>query len=251
MAAINVYKRQFVVYNIFGSIKIEEKIKLHKFTELFLCKQMKNVLFLLKVENSCHKPGENPLYIIKSKKRNMMIEILLNLTAGEEQGVFALLWLKYSKKLLRWALMRVDDQRVAEEIVGDAYLILMERYGDKTERELTALLMTVTEHLIHDYWRSSARRNAVCEEEYGDITEEVMYSDVENTVVEEETVRQIEQAVDRLDDKYQSILKMRLFHELSYAEISALLDITESTVRKRYERGRAMVIQTLKKEGIV
>jgi RNA polymerase sigma-70 factor (ECF subfamily) len=62
------------------------------------------------------------------------------------------------------------------------------------------------------------------------------------------TVADIKESVDRLSVTYRSILALRLFEEMSFAEIAEKLNVNASTVRVQYVRGIAKLKTYLKQK---
>jgi len=60
----------------------------------------------------------------------------------------------------------------------------------------------------------------------------------------------IKQEISKLSDGYRIILSMRLFEEYEFSEIAQLLQITESTVRSQFARGRMKLVAALKNKMI-
>jgi RNA polymerase sigma-70 factor (ECF subfamily) len=58
--------------------------------------------------------------------------------------------------------------------------------------------------------------------------------------------RRLWRAMSQLQDDHQEILNLRHFQDLSYAEISALLDIAEGTVMSRLYRARRALAASMK-----
>ena len=63
------------------------------------------------------------------------------------------------------------------------------------------------------------------------------------------TVADIKEGIDRLSTAYRSIISLRLFEEMSFAEIAERLKINASTVRVQYSRG-ILKLRTLLKQQL-
>ena len=69
----------------------------------------------------------------------------------------------------------------------------------------------------------------------------------ESIVISEDTVTRIEKIIQTLDIKYQDVLNMKLFIGLDDEDIAKTLNITKENVRKRYQRGREMIMKKMGK----
>jgi len=68
---------------------------------------------------------------------------------------------------------------------------------------------------------------------------------LEEKLIDKEDVRQIHKLLHELDEPYKEVFWMRVFGELSFAEIAALFGKTESWARVTYHRARLKI-----KEGM-
>ena len=69
------------------------------------------------------------------------------------------------------------------------------------------------------------------------IKEEKDTVDLLKRLITQEEKSMVAAALLSLDEKYRSVLYLRVFCEYSFAEIAEILNINESTARSRYGRG--------------
>lgn len=191
------------------------------------------------------------------KVKFAMLFIYLATLSEEEQNKFLILWEKHSKKLLVYVdakMYGINTHKTAEDIVGDAYLLLMthyQRYEELEEYQLKALLIKICNNLLINeakrgnriYFTSTSQIN-----DDGEESEMEIYDDrfiPEAIVISEDTVTRIEKIIQTLDIKYQDVLNMKLFIGLDDEDIAKTLNITKENVRKRYQRGREMIIKKM------
>ena len=62
------------------------------------------------------------------------------------------------------------------------------------------------------------------------------------------TVQKIMELLNRLPPIYREVLDLRLLRDWSYDTIAEILGITPETARKRFERGRRMILDALAEE---
>ena len=188
-----------------------------------------------------------------------MLFIYLATLSEEEQNKFLILWEKHSKKLLVYVdakMYGINTHKTAEDIVGDAYLLLMthyQRYEELEEYQLKALLIKICNNLLINeakrgnriYFTSTSQIN-----DDGEESEMEIYDDSfipEAIVISEDTVTRIEKIIQTLDIKYQDVLNMKLFIGLDDEDIAKTLNITKENVRKRYQRGREKIMKKMGK----
>ncbi len=146
------------------------------------------------------------------------------------------LWEQYRKKLFVISYKILGDRQDSEDAVSEAYVRLsshIERYSELEENQLLALLITITKNIARDKLKS--RRDSVSFEDCE--CEPSGKPGVETMVLSSENVKRIEREIENLSDTYRDVIKLRLYVELSFREISEALGIPEATARKRYQRG--------------
>lgn len=74
---------------------------------------------------------------------------------------------------------------------------------------------------------------------------------VEQWAVEKDLSLHIHRVLHGLSDPYKEVFSLRVFGQLSFAEIAALFGKTESWGRVTYHRARKMITETLRKEGML
>ena len=75
----------------------------------------------------------------------------------------------------------------------------------------------------------------------------------EETIDETEieyNVSAIRQAIKELPDGYRAVLSLYLLEGYDHEEIAEILQISHSTVRSQYKRGKQRLLQLLKKENV-
>lgn len=179
-----------------------------------------------------------------------MFDFALAMLDTDQQNRFIILWENYSERLLRRAYGYLGSREAAEEAVGDAFLSLMKhfpRYESCSENELLALLLTILDNTVRNQVRRSSRLKFVSvsrrEEEDFDLTDDT--ADPAEITVNRLTVQRVMELLADLPPIYREVLDLRLLHDCSYQEIASLLSITPETARKRFERGRSMIVRRL------
>ncbi len=72
---------------------------------------------------------------------------------------------------------------------------------------------------------------------------------VEQKVLEKETALQIHEVLHNLQEPYKEVFSLRVFGQLSFAEIAGLFSKTESWARVTFHRARKMITEKMRKEG--
>ncbi len=182
-----------------------------------------------------------------------MLDFYLLMLDTAQQNIFITLWENYSERLLRRAYGYLGHKETAEEAVGDTFLSLMKhfsRYEDCSEDELLALLLTILDNTMRNHVKRSSRLKLIPlqRDDEPDFDLPDSESDPAEIAVSRMTVQRIMELLTQLPPIYREVLDLRLLHDCGYEEIAALLNITPETARKRFERGRRMILQSLSEE---
>ena len=176
---------------------------------------------------------------------------------GEEaRGRMTALWDRYSRVLLayvRGKLAGIEGAKDAEDLVGDAFLLLMthyEQYGGRTDEQLRATLLRICRNLIVTEARRAGkiRFSSLTDEEGEDA--EIPDPDPipEELLVSEDAAQRLREIVRGLDPAYRDVLSMSLYEEMSGRQIAEELGITEGAVRVRLYRARKKVLEKWKED---
>lgn len=74
---------------------------------------------------------------------------------------------------------------------------------------------------------------------------------IEQRVVEKETAMHIHKMLHDLNEPYKEVFSLRVFGQLSFAEIASLFSKTESWARVTYHRARKMISEKMRKDGLL
>ena len=76
-------------------------------------------------------------------------------------------------------------------------------------------------------------------------------SDFERKVADRDLSLYVHRVLHELKEPYKEVFSLRVFGQLAYADIAALFSKTESWARTTYHRARKMIIETLRKDGLL
>lgn len=158
----------------------------------------------------------------------------------------------YEYKMYGIAYSILNNEGQAEDAVQDAFLKLIPHLGgiNSVESVDTKRLITYTiKNVAIDIYRRNRKESELFAKGVDDpaISESQQGNAYVKTVEDREIVIQL---LSSLPSKYREIIRYRCYYELSYKEISLLLDISEKAAAKRYERGRKLLKELMEKEMI-
>ena len=144
----------------------------------------------------------------------------------------------YQGSLFAAAFNVCRNAQDAEDIVQDTFV---QYYTTKkefeSEQHIRAWLMRVAVNKAKNINRTFWRRNKISIEEY-----------METLVFETPAAETLFETVMQLPDKYRIVIHLYYYEEYAVREIAQILKLSESNVKIRLSRGRAMLKETLKEE---
>ena len=191
----------------------------------------------------------------------MFLTVLMTLPP-EGQDRFLLLWETVRENLVKYVRMKlngVPTYKDCEDIVEDTFVRVMEqyeRYHDKPDEEIKAILIRTCDNLCRNEKTRSRRIGFVplsADGDGGEIGEaslsgeEVMTP--EDLVMSGSNTEHIKVIIRSIPPIQRDILQMKILEEQSYPDIAKELKITENAARQRFRRAREDVIRKLKEEG--
>jgi RNA polymerase sigma factor (sigma-70 family) len=146
----------------------------------------------------------------------------------------------YFDRLYAYVRGMVRSEHLAEDLTQDIFLLLYRGLPSyDPARALRPWVFTIAINRVRDYWRSRAHRDSLGEasldEDEGREVEAAGDSP-EEPLLRLEDAAAVRAAVDRLSPGMRETVYLRVFEELSFAEIGELLGRNEVAVRKRYSR---------------
>ena len=152
----------------------------------------------------------------------------------------------YEQKMFRVALAILHDEKLAEDAVQDAFLQLIRHKvffrkadSDDCKRYLITVIRNDSINIYNK--RKSENKIVSFTENLEAVCESEAIAPDENTEAENE----YEPLMNTLPEKYYDVVYCLVVKDYSVQETARRLGITESNVRKRYERAKKMMRQNL------
>lgn len=149
---------------------------------------------------------------------------------------------EYGDMVYRMAIVQVKKQDVAEDIYQTVWLrLLQQKKTIEPEEHLKAWLLRTTINCCKDYWKS-AWIQRISGQDAGQI--ETTLSETP----EEEQEGVLTECMQRLPEKYRTIIHLYYYEEYKCKEIAVMLRVSENTVVSRLARGREKLKKLLDEE---
>jgi RNA polymerase sigma-70 factor, ECF subfamily len=166
-------------------------------------------------------------------------EVVRRVLAGQ-RALFEVLMRRYNQRVYRAIRGILRNEHEAEDAMQQAYL---QAYAHLGEFEGASSFSTwLTRIAINEALASLRKRGRVeLLDEIPEVEEDVMRpppKSPEDRAVAQQSMRLLEEAVDRLPPTYRTAFMLREVEQLSTAETAATLGITEEAVKVRLHRAR-------------
>jgi RNA polymerase sigma-70 factor (ECF subfamily) len=179
-------------------------------------------------------------------------QIVESVLGGDLQA-FELLVLKYQKQLYYIANGIVKSTTVAEDVVQDALIKAYEKLDTlKNHAGFYPWVKKIVINMsLNHYDKNKWLVDVSTDDSEYDFFDNVAVNDnPEDRVLKEELKGYIKTFVDALPDKLRLVLILREIDDMSYEEISEVLDIPVGTVRSRLFNARQLLKERLIKQGL-
>jgi len=177
-------------------------------------------------------------------------ELIARFQKGDEQAYVELVN-RYRDRLLNFAYRFVNDEEQAEDVVQDTLLKLYtHRHYYRNIAKFSTWIYTIAGNLAKTELRKRKRHKVTNLSQMGR-----QEQDYELPATEAETGqkvdghyagKQIQQAIQMLPLHFRTVIILRDIQELSYEEISNIVDVPLGTVKSRINRARLQLQKALK-----
>ncbi len=163
-----------------------------------------------------------------------------NYIAGNEDALATLIK-RHQSKIFGFIYSKIGDKDLADDIFQDTFIKVIRTLKSNSYNEEGKFLpwvMRIAHNLIVDHFRRSKKMPFYRETEEFSIFS-IMTDDsltVENKMISEQVAKDLHSIVEELPEDQKEVLKMRLYHDMSFKEISEATGVSINTAlgRMRY-----------------
>lgn len=142
---------------------------------------------------------------------------------------------KYGKDVFAFSLSLCQNRALAEDLTSETFLKAMDAAKNfQGKSTVKVWLCQIAKNTYYDYLRKHARHTELTD----DIPTE---SDIENKLIDHADALEIYKLLHRLSEPYKEVFSLRVFSELSFAEIGGIFEKTESWARVTFHRGKQKI----------
>lgn len=142
---------------------------------------------------------------------------------------------RYSKDVFKFCLSLCGSHATAEDLTSEAFLKAL-KTGDTFEGRCSVKvwLCQIAKNTYYDYLRKHSKITELPD----DLPSE---SDFEVVLLDKAEALKIHKLLHRLDEPYKEVFSLRVFSELSFAEIGEVFEKTESWARVTFHRAKTKI----------
>jgi RNA polymerase sigma-70 factor, ECF subfamily len=177
-------------------------------------------------------------------------ELIAKFQKGDERAYLELVK-RYKDRLINFVFRFVGNPEQAEDIVQDTFLKLYTSADMYREvAKFSTWIYTIAGNLAKTELRKRRRRPMLSIHEMGLDDKEYEIPSVtynpERDSNSDYSEKEIQTAIVQLPEQFRTVIILRDIQELSYDEISKIVDVPEGTVKSRINRGRQRLQEILK-----
>lgn len=173
----------------------------------------------------------------------MLIFFLSMLETDEDKNKFTLLYEKYRKLMFYIANQILKDDYLSEDAVEQTFVKIIEHLDNISDvdcHKTKSYIVIMIRNCAINLYRQRKNHPTVS------LDDDIELANDQPFEIDEMDV--LTKAVVKLPVIYRDIYTLKYVQELSNQEIAKILDISESTVRKRLERAKEKIQQFLNEE---
>ncbi len=179
---------------------------------------------------------------------------LIDQAIGGDDTAYAKLLQRYKRPVYQMILKMIRNVDDAEDLTIESFAKAF-RSLDRFKKDFTfsTWLFRIATNNTIDFIRKKKLNTLSIENTFTDDDGQSVSIEVEdeNLNPQEETIKAqkaelIQMFVDKLPAKYQKLVRLRYFHEMSYEEIAADLDAPLGTVKAQLHRARELMFEMVK-----
>ncbi len=176
-------------------------------------------------------------------------ELLSRLRSGDEKA-FEQFYKNYGRRIFGNILKMVKDQEIAQELLQDVFVKVWEnRSVIDIDRSFKSYLFTISRNLVYNHLKRISLERQI--EAYLSSNRSELYSHIEEDLFFEETEQAFKKAVADLPPKRQQIFIMCKIEGKSYEEVSALQDVSVSTINDHVVKGVRFVKEHMERSRLI
>lgn len=170
---------------------------------------------------------------------------LLMIDSNDDKNKFELIYNQYKNLMLNRAYDIIRDRGLAEDAVHNAFLNILKnlsKIDDVDSKKTKGFVIVITENCAKKIYNKQKKIVSIS------IDDNAPTDNLEEEFEVKEQIRIIKERIKLLPDIYREVLILKYYNELSDKEISQVLNVPATTIRKRIYRGRLQLLRGVENE---
>jgi len=187
----------------------------------------------------------------KNNRYSYSDEQLMLLFQGGNENAYIELVNRYKDKLINFIFNYLGDIESSEDVVQETMIKLYQKkHYYKEIAKFSTWLYTIAKNLANTELRKRKQRKTTLLSQFS--KDDKMYdlpsndNEVGQEIQTEIVSKIIREAVDQLSEKFKTVITLRDIQQLSYEDISEIIDVPIGTVKSRINRARLQLQVELK-----
>jgi RNA polymerase sigma-70 factor (ECF subfamily) len=182
---------------------------------------------------------------------------LIDRTKQKDTKAFSEVYEYYYRKLSGYVFRRVLNSDISQDIVSNTFFKVLDsikKFKWVDMASFNGWIYRIAINEVHQYFRKQKKYKFVPEEEIEKFfttqqrSEDIEF--VEKELDQHESFMKLNKAIRKLKPKYQDIVHLRYFEELSLPEIASAMKMKEVTLRVYLHRALLVLKEVLLDEGL-
>ncbi len=187
----------------------------------------------------------------ETKSSQVSDEELIKRFQDGDLYAFDLIVHRYKDALFNFTYRYLGSSQEAEDVVQETFLrIFRNRHAYRQIAKFSTWIYTIASNLAKTELRKRKRRRQVYTSDMGfddrEFEIEDIHADTERVVDSALTEKLIQDAINRLPEKFKKVIVLVDVQELSYEEVSKIMRIPLGTIKSRVNRARLKLQEMLK-----
>lgn len=172
----------------------------------------------------------------------MLSVYLMMIDNSDDKVKFEKVYKNFKNIMLNRAYEIVKERQLAEDAVHNAFLKIINNLPKIYDADSNETKWYVIVIVTNEAKKIYNKENKILKAELMDMESDF---NLEAIVEDKNIVEKVKREIDLLPEIYRDTMSLKYYNDLSNKEISSVLSIPISTVKKRLQRGRKILIQKL------
>lgn len=162
---------------------------------------------------------------------------------GDYVTDFENIYIQYFKDVYLFVKGLSGDDIISEEITEETFFKAIKSIDNfKGDCDIRVWLCQIAKNTYYTYCKNQNRTVSVSEELFETISDDFL---IDEKLIDSEVSFQIHEFIHKMSEPYKEVFSLRIFGELSYAQIGKIFGKTESWARVTYHRAKLKIINCM------